>query len=183
MVGNFIGDHVRSKDLQRFDLPTQFGVRLHWDIDQFTDNHPVVMQSKMRLRPKYRKYSPVVVDIFYDHFLSKNWNTYHKTPLLEFSQQFFDTCNTVWESLPASAQHMLPYMQKHQWLIAYGDFEGLGHVFNGMSRRASFQSKMEGAVQDLQNHYEAYSTEFETFFPELITFSKNRYSFYHNQLK
>src|SRR5450432_1821563 len=75
MIGNFIGDFVKGKNLtERFDTDVAKGIALHREIDWFTDTHIVVKQSKDRLRPKYRHYAGVIVDIFYDHFLAKNWD-------------------------------------------------------------------------------------------------------------
>lgn len=67
MVGNFIGDFVKGRNLnERFEERIVKGIELHRSIDAFTDSHPVVTLSKNRLRDKYRHYSPVIVDMFYD---------------------------------------------------------------------------------------------------------------------
>ena len=68
-LGNFIGDSVRGSDLSMYPPRVQDGIILHRGIDRYTDSHHVVMKSKLRLRPKYHKYAPVIVDMFYDHFL------------------------------------------------------------------------------------------------------------------
>ena len=78
MVGNFIGDFVKGRNvLEQFEADIAKGIELHRSIDEFTDHHPVVQISKMRLRPKYRHYAAVIVDIFYDHLLSRFWSNYH----------------------------------------------------------------------------------------------------------
>ncbi|MEQ8424061.1 MAG: DUF479 domain-containing protein, partial [Cyclobacteriaceae bacterium] len=75
MIGNFIGDFVKGKNLSaRYNPDVVLGIELHRAIDEYTDSHDVVQKSKVRLRPKYRHYSGVIVDMFYDHFLAKNWN-------------------------------------------------------------------------------------------------------------
>ncbi len=48
------------------------GIKLHRLIDEFTDTHPAVEVSKARIRDKYRKYSGVVVYMYFDHFLAAN---------------------------------------------------------------------------------------------------------------
>src|SRR5689334_24291046 len=66
MVGNFIGDFVKGRNLlQQFDEEVAFGIELHRSIDQYTDHHPIVKQSKTRLWPTYRHYAAVLVDVFY----------------------------------------------------------------------------------------------------------------------
>ena len=73
-LGNFIGDFVKGRNLvEQFGHEIAKGIELHRAIDEFTDKHPIVKLSKVRLREKYRHYAPVIVDIFYDHYLAKNW--------------------------------------------------------------------------------------------------------------
>jgi acyl carrier protein phosphodiesterase len=75
MLGNFMGDFVKGKSYrQQYEPEIIKGIELHRSIDEFTDSHPVVTESKNRLRPTYRHYSGVIVDVFYDHFLAANWN-------------------------------------------------------------------------------------------------------------
>ena len=89
MVGNFIGDFVKGNQLDSFEKEIKQGVQLHRAIDQYTDSHIVVSQSKDKLREKYRHYSGVIVDVYYDHFLSKNWSHYHAQDLKGFTEEFY----------------------------------------------------------------------------------------------
>ena len=121
MVGNFIGDFVKGRNLlDQFEAEIALGIELHRSIDEFTDHHPVVLKSKVRLRPKYRHYAAVIVDVFYDHFLSKYWNNYHTEPLTDFSMGVYKTLRDHWSVLPESVKGMLPYMMKDNWLLNYG---------------------------------------------------------------
>ncbi|MDZ7847796.1 MAG: hypothetical protein U5L96_14100 [Owenweeksia sp.] len=85
MLGNFIADSLRSKQWSQFKPEVIEGVKLHHKIDFFTDHHPVVERSKARLRDHQSKYSPVVVDILYDHFLAHNFEntTLHHYMILQ----------------------------------------------------------------------------------------------------
>jgi acyl carrier protein phosphodiesterase len=170
MVGNFMGDHVRKRHLAQLPAPISKGVKLHWAIDTFTDTHPIVMESKSRLRPKYHKYSPVLVDMFYDHFLSRDWNQFHQEQLPAFSARFFEAAKARHHLLPETAAHMLPFMESYQWLQGYGAFAGIERALRGMSRRTKFDSGMENAVTDLKADYQQFEKEFLEFFPELEAF-------------
>ena len=70
MIGNFIGDFVKGNEYKNFPADIQNGVLLHREIDSYTDSHEIVLESKKRLREKYRHYSGVITDIFYDHYES-----------------------------------------------------------------------------------------------------------------
>uniref|UniRef100_UPI00404875E4 ACP phosphodiesterase n=1 Tax=Roseivirga sp. TaxID=1964215 RepID=UPI00404875E4 len=69
-IGNFLGDFVKGNQYLDFEPDIAKGIILHREIDRFTDSHEVVSESKKRLSEKYRHYSGVIVDMFYDHFLA-----------------------------------------------------------------------------------------------------------------
>jgi acyl carrier protein phosphodiesterase len=169
-VGNFIGDFVKGKNLaERFDADIAKGIGLHREIDWFTDRHPVVKKSKDRLRPKYRHYSGVIVDVFYDHFLAKNWEKYSEYFLPDYAEECYSTIQQHETILPEEVKYMMPYMIKGNWLVNYSKLEGIQKALSGMARRTRFESKMEESVADLQENYEAFKNEFEIFFPDLVS--------------
>ena len=71
VIGNFIADFIRNKEVKNYSLEIQQGIQIHREIDSFTDNHPSVRKGTFRLRPHHRKYAPVVIDILYDHYIGK----------------------------------------------------------------------------------------------------------------
>lgn len=118
--------------------------------------------------PHFDKYSGVLVDIFYDHFLAANWNTYHKISLDIYTQDVYDLMKRNTHHLPEHSKFMLPYMIKANWLYNYGHFEGIQSALNGLSRRTKFNSGMENGVKYLQQNYKLYEIEFAEFFPDII---------------
>ena len=70
-----MGDFVKGSDYENYPIEIKNGILLHRQIDSFTDAHPIVLKSKKRLHTHYGHYSGIVVDIFYDHFLAKNWDS------------------------------------------------------------------------------------------------------------
>lgn len=173
IIGNFIGDAVKGNDFQHYHPEIIKGIKLHRKIDEYTDCHPIVIQSKNRLRSKYSKYSSVIVDIFYDHFLAVSWENYSETPLAVFAPQIYDLIHQNLDNLPPRVHEFLPYMISGNWLYNYSNFEGINSTLRGMSRRARFDSKMEQAGEDLQRDYDLYKNEFDLFFPELKQFAES----------
>lgn len=168
MVGNFIGDFVKGRNVvEQFEQDIARGIELHRSIDEYTDHHPVVQLSKVRLRPKYRHYAAVIVDIFYDHLLSRFWNNYHDEPIEKFSAGVYKILQQHSNILPAQVKNLLPYMIRDNWLLNYGTFTGIERALIGMSRRATHNSMMDESIHDLREHYDAFKSEFESFFPDL----------------
>jgi acyl carrier protein phosphodiesterase len=143
------------------------GIILHREIDTYTDSHKIVGQSKDRLRDKYRHYSGVITDMFYDHFLSKNFTDYHPEPIADFTQWHYDNLMSYLPKMPKKAQHMLPYMVRGNWLVGYGQMEGLHRALSGMTRRTKFDSRMNESIQELAMFYDEFEAEFRAFFTEL----------------
>lgn len=175
-LGNFFADHIRGNKFKHFPNRIQKGILLHREIDTFTDAHPIAKQSSKRLHKNYHHYSRVIVDIYYDHFLAKNWSNYSNTPLTDYVENFYDLLGDNYHILPIATKRMMPYMISDNWLLSYSNLEGIERVLNGMNRRTKNKSKMNFAIIDLQDHYIEFENEFTTFFEELITFSKLKFN-------
>lgn len=175
IIGNFIGDYVKGKYFKHLPLMVQKGVRLHREIDSFTDTHHIVKKSKRRLHKRYRHYDGVIIDIFYDHFLAKNWDDYASTPLNEYVEYIYKLLQDNIEILPKKAQQTLPYMTKYNWLYNYQFLEDIGGVLKGMNQRTKGKSKMHLAIEDLLLHYNDFEEDFTIFFQDLQSFSSQKY--------
>lgn len=171
IIGNFIADHVKGKAIDTFSEGIRAGILLHREIDAFTDAHPIFLQSRARLAPTYRKYAGVITDMFYDHFLSANWDAYCSEDLDMFTRRMYGIIMKRFMILPAKTKYILPFMAKDNWLKAYGKFEGLEKALKGMDRRTPFESGMGNAVGDLKSDYGLYRDEFRMFFPDIISYS------------
>ncbi len=171
IIGNFIGDFVKGLQVNNYPTEIQKGIFLHRKIDYFTDNHPIVLESKIRLRPKFRHYAPVIVDVFYDHFLTKNWTSFSPIPLLDYTKKSHKIIKKYLDILPEKALYLFEYMVKNDVLYNYQFIEGIDRTLTGMSKRTKFESKMEEATITLEKDYNCYEKEFFAFFPEL-----NRYA-------
>lgn len=172
VVGNFIGDFVKGKRLDQFTPMISQGILMHRKIDTFTDSHPVFKQSRERIRDKYNHYSGVIIDLYYDHFLARNWKDYSRIPLKRFTEGIYQIILEHEDLIPEKARYMLPYMIRSNWLLNYGTIEGIDRSFKGLSRRTNFRSGMENASSDLLENYTDLQNDFRLFFPELIDYIK-----------
>lgn len=173
LLGNFIGDFIKGRlALNKFNTEIIRGVELHRAIDEFTDNHPIVHESKNRLRQTYRHYAGVIVDVFYDHFLATHWSEYHDETLERFAKETYRTLENFSAMLPESFKHMMPYMVRGNWLLSYREISGVHRALSGMASRTPYLSKMEMASEDLRKYYSQFEDEFGRFFPQLKAFSE-----------
>lgn len=176
LVGNFIADQVKGKQLLQFSPLVQEGIKMHRAIDSFTDQHPIVSKSKAKLYPVYHKYSAVIVDVFYDHILAKNWDQYSPIPLQLFAQSSYALLQTQRSTLPQRSQKILFYMVEQDWLSNYAQLSGIEKTLINLSKRAKFDSKMEFASRELKKDLLFFQEHFMIFFPELLEFIKLKYA-------
>lgn len=170
LIGNFSGDFIKGKELESYPIGMQRGIWLHRAIDTYTDAHPLVLQSKKRLFPKYRHYNRVLVDLYYDHLLAAHFSNYSAIPLLAYTQQVYSLLQAHRAHIPSRGHRLLDHMQQGNWLYHYRTLEGIGQACKGMAHRSSFPSGMEEGALDLEKDYAAYKDEFFLFFEELQHF-------------
>ena len=170
MIGNFIADSVKGSSYQKFPDGIKKGILLHRAIDFYSDNHPVFLKSVERLRPNYRKYAGVIVDIFYDHYLAKNWKDYSDISLEQYASEVNSLMLKNILHFPEKSLMFLRYALRTNLLVSYASLDGIGEVLVGMSRRTTFKSNMEFAVKDLKEHYSEFENEFKQFFEDARKF-------------
>lgn len=173
MVGNVLADRIKGKKMHDFSEGIQKGILLHHTIDNFTDNHPIVEVSKQRLRQKFGHYAPVIIDIFYDHFLAAKWEKYSEIPLQEFAMKSYNALKKHRKLFSSGFQVALIYMRFKNLLVSYKTFRGVQFAFDRLSGRSEHLSNLSKAVVELKNNYSLYKNDFEVFFPSLIEHVNN----------
>ncbi len=168
IVGNFLGDFLRNKQVQALPAAIREGVKLHRHIDTYTDQHPAVLQGVRRLYPEHHKYAAVLMDVYYDHLLTQNWAQYSQEPLHEFANRAYAVLLRYTDLMPEPVAQRLERMISDNWLLKYGTFEGLDFAFERMRHYVSAPTHLDGAVESLQHHMPALQIEFGVFFPDLI---------------
>jgi len=173
-IGNFTADGIRGKDYLNYPVEMQVGILLHRRIDSFTDEHELFKTSSRRLYKNYSHYSRVIVDIYYDHFLARNWSQYSEESLSNFVGDFYQLVNFHYELLPPKFKHLTPHMISGNWLEGYAQFEGIESVLKGMDRRTGMKSKMSFATEDLKSLYPQFKEDFELFFKDLKSYAHDQ---------
>jgi acyl carrier protein phosphodiesterase len=167
-IGNFMADGIRGKHYEYLPTEVQKGIVLHRAIDTYTDAHPIFRQSTKRLHNRYHHYAGVIVDVFYDHFLAKNWSSYSNEKLADFVERFYDSLETHRDILTEKTVHLKPYMIEHNWLVNYQYKNSIARILTQMDHRTKDVSQMQYAIEELEIYYDEFEGEFTTFFEDLI---------------
>jgi acyl carrier protein phosphodiesterase len=171
MVGNFIGDWVSNKQLISLPERVQTGVRFHRKIDSYTDTHPVVRECVRKIIPMHGKYAPVVLDVYFDFFLAKNWKDIHQASLQEFAQFAYGILARHLDLIPTEYRQRTSSMIAGDFLRSYTSPAGLTFTFRKMSQRASQPEKFLAAVETMQVLHDFLQERFTQFFPALQRFA------------
>jgi len=174
LIGNFIADGIRGNQFKHLPSEIQQGILLHRQIDTYTDAHPIVRKSKRRLHERYGHYDGVIIDLFYDHFLAKNWHQYSEIPLNIYVKSVYTLLQKHVEILPTKIQQFLPHLIAYDWLYNYQFFDGMKAILNGMNRRTQLKSNMNLAIEDLQDLHQEFEEDFTLFFKDLRIFSDQK---------
>ena len=175
MIGNFIADHIRGNNYEGFSKEIQQGIFLHREIDTFTDAHKIVRKSKRRLHERYRHYDGVIIDIFYDYFLAKNWSDYSDVPLEVYTDGINKMFGKIANELPIKSQNFIKYMIEYNILFNYQNKEGIAKVLNGMNTRTKGKSQMNLAIEDLNLLEDELQEDFTLFFKDLIEHTNQKF--------
>jgi acyl carrier protein phosphodiesterase len=175
MLGALLGDFVKPHSDDRFSLEMEAEILTHRKVDAFTDSHPTVLAAKQFFDGPSRRYSGILLDVFYDHLLAKEWERYSNTDLEEFIQRFYRALRMHADVLPARLAQAAPVMIEQDWLGSYREYAGVEIAIKRISTRLSRNGELlrEG-LNDLREHYAQIEQGFHSFFPELIAFVETR---------
>jgi acyl carrier protein phosphodiesterase len=170
LIGNFMGDFVKNKDLPHYPLRIQQGVFLHRQIDVFTDGHQSTKASTKTLHHKFGKYAPVLVDIFYDHFLAIHFERYAAQKLTDFAVETYEILHRKKEVLPLPLQVIASRMSSQDWLTHYGTELGIQKALEDLNRRAQYVNRLDTALNSLYQNFDVLEQHFFDFFPDILHF-------------
>ena len=174
LLGSLYGDFVKGRLQGQFSPQIEAAIQLHRSIDRFTDSHPLVGEALSRFSLTRRRYAGIVLDVFFDHCLARDWGLYAEGPLERFTADFYRVL-VAEQQLPRRLATIAPHMAAHDWLGSYRDFAVLEQVFNGIARRLSRPEELAGAMQDLKVLYEPLSEDFRAFYPQLQVYAAGCY--------
>ncbi len=172
LVGNFITDSLRGTHIGQYTEGIRKGVMLHRRIDVFTDTHPVFLKSKHRFSSAFDKFSGILTDIYYDHFLAKHFSRYSALPLKDYSLQQYTILKRYYGIFPPDAQRFFNYMVSRDILFEYSRLPGIELVLRQLSSRLKHPCNLHDSVPVMLQHEPEMEQEFFLFFDELVTYSR-----------
>ena len=170
LIGSLLGDFVKGTLDKTYDEEITRGILIHRRIDSFSDSHEKVFESKRLISPKRSRFSGIIIDVCFDHFLARSWSEYSNEELADFTRKVYVLLSKYSHILPYKPRSIIPKMIEEDWLGSYQYIEGIGQIMDRVSRRLTRGEGMLGAVKELETNYEKMEENFKSFFPELIAY-------------
>ncbi len=172
LVGSFIGDFVKGSVGENFSTEIANGIHFHRRVDTYADNHKLTRTSRNFFSRKRRRYAGIILDICYDHFLSKHWSTYAEAELSGFIERIYSVLKRHRSILPQKLQTVLPRMLEQDWLACYRTLDGVDITLNRIAKRITRANFLSGSVDEVQSNYRRLEDNFLAFFPDLLEFAQ-----------
>lgn len=166
MIGALLGDFVKGPLRGGHIRPVENGIILHRRIDAFTDRHQLLKHSHQEFEPVFRRYSGIMTDVVFDHFLSKHWEKFHPQPLVDFSEEVFKLLrnNPV---LSAPAQKMADALDRNKLFALYRDWDTVNSALTHIGQRLKGVNPLDTAAHELHRHYTMLEETFFEFYQQL----------------
>jgi acyl carrier protein phosphodiesterase len=173
LAGSLMGDIVRGPLQGRYPAVIEQGIRLHRSVDSYTDAHPAVRAAKARLQPPYRRYAGILLDVFFDHCLARQWPRFHAESLEQFVGRVQGALLREGLGLAHPGFVMrLGYMRSRNLLLSYRNLDGIERALQGLSTRLSRENPLASGLEALQPHYATLENDFGIFFPDLVDYAE-----------
>lgn len=172
-LGVLMGDHVRGSKLEsRYSGDIAMGIHLHRAVDSYTDQHPELVSARNLFDTPFRRYAGIMLDVYWDHLLSLNWEQHCEQSLETFAQDALDMLNHHFNELPAGLQRFTRYARVTGVLARYGETPMLEQVFAGISQRLRHSNPLADALPELCQREPQLAETFSRFFPDLKEYTR-----------
>lgn len=174
LLGNLLGDFVKGDPTKVYEDNVAQGIMLHRFVDSFTDNHAIMKQCKLRFDSDLKRFSPIAMDMFWDHCLAKQWSLYHGQSLSMFVDNAERTIKQTPAPLPERFVRMSTHMWQGRWLESYQDFDNIKFALERMSLRSMRMAPLAECGEQLGENYQEFSEFFSQLYPEVLEKAKQR---------
>lgn len=166
-VGGFIADAVKGSYINRYPKKIAEGIRVHREVDHFTDHHPLILQEIALMRPHFGRYAPMLLDMFLDHILASEFRTYYKGSLRLFSFNFYAGAIMNYKYIPLKFKRFLAHFILTNRLTSYRSTEGIRDSLNLLLYARQIPVDTDDAISYLEKRKPQISHLFSAFFNEL----------------
>ncbi len=172
VAGGLEGDYFKGP--LKGDLPEQLeqGVQLHRAIDAYTDKHPDITALRQEFPAELRRYAGILIDLCFDHYLSRHWENFSDSSLPEFNRQVYAILSRHEYAMSDAARRMLARMVEYDILGLYRDWETVPRSAERIGQRFRRHNPLTDVDRGLAPVRDSMEKAFLAFYPDLQAFSE-----------
>ena len=121
--------------------------------------------------PQLRRYAGILIDLSFDHYLSRHWLQFSDLPLTEFIPRVYTSLESHRDYLSGNAGRMLGRMQQYDLLGRYGNWETIPASAARIGERFRRGNPFTDAREQLEPVRAILQETFLDFYPDLLAFT------------
>lgn len=172
VAGGLDGDYVKGPLRGTLPRDLERGIQLHRAIDAFTDGHPLIQQLRRDLPTRLRRYAGILIDLSFDHYLSRHWSTFSAMPLADFNSGVYRTLDAQQCVLSDGGRRMLARLVEYDILNLYLEWETVLATATRIGQRFPRHNPFVDLDRELTPAQDTLEQAFLNFYPQLQSFCK-----------
>lgn len=165
MIGALLGDFVKGPLKGEYPQSWEHGITLHRRIDAYTDSHSLTKSAQALLAKKYRRFSGIMLDVAFDHFLNIHWQRFHPQTLPAFIHDTYQLLSKY--KLPQAAQRQADNLIKYDVLTHYQDWNTVDVALGKIGERLRVENPLASSAEELKKYYPQLEQIFLEFYPHI----------------
>lgn len=165
MIGALLGDVVKGPLKGKHPCSWEQGIQLHRSIDAYTDSHTIIRNCCQLFPKPYRRFSGIMLDMAFDHFLTLHWREFHEENLPSFSTHIYQLLQQ--SKLPEAGRKKAEHIIQHDLLNHYQDWSFIIDVIASIGGRMRVNNPLAQASEVLDEQYQQIEASFLSFYPQL----------------
>ena len=153
-LGAILGDFARGLDEAALPADVHYALLEHRALDRWFDAREDVRAARAWFPPELRRFAGILIDVFVDHVLAREWRTLGPVPLTDLSGSLYRSFDTYAHLLPPRLAEVGPRMASQDWLGGYGDRDNIGRALAGIERRMRRTTGLTAGIAILDSHAE-----------------------------
>jgi acyl carrier protein phosphodiesterase len=174
IAGGLEGDYYKGRLKGEHDAELERGIALHRAIDAYTDSHPRIALLRQQFPTGLRRYAGILIDLSFDHYLTRHWASYSSIELAAFTTAVYQTLSAHEHKLSAGSRAMLGRMRQYDTLNAYHEWRAVPATAERIGERFRRGNPLLGVEQGLEPVRESMEQAFHDFYPQVINFSREQ---------
>ncbi|MGL4993221.1 MAG: ACP phosphodiesterase [Bacteroidales bacterium] len=166
-VGNFMADAVKGRYAHKYPHMVAQGIRTHRFIDHYTDTHPLIKGFIERMRPHFGRYSSILLDIYLDHILAKNFRHFTNSSLRLFCYRFYFAVIINYRYLPERFRRFICHFIATDRLGSYRRAQGVRESLEIMVEYRNLDINVDSAMMFLSEQERELFVLLDQFINEL----------------